>query len=146
MGIERERVKTGVFTCGGKLTKTRRARHASLAMRAGSSKLDEQIRRSAFELSKVSLTVSDLVLLLQATGKGALAKNILSRAKALHVADQPPKPLLQGKDLLALGVKPGKKMGELLAQVFNQQLKGKFDDSKHHTQKRLAVEWTKRFL
>lgn len=112
-----------------------------LANQARHANLDESIRRSAFELSKVSLTISDLVLLLQASGKGALAKKILSRAKVLHVADQPPKPLLQGKDLLALGVKPGKKMGELLAQAFNQQLKGKFDNAKHEPQKRLALEW-----
>lgn len=104
---------------------------------------DELVRCFAFELSRVSLTISDLVLLLQATGKAALAKKILSRAKVLHVADKSPKPLLQGKDLLALGVKPGKKMGEILAQAFSQQLKGKFDDSKHRPQKRLALEWLK---
>ncbi len=120
------------------------SRHSKLESRI--SNLDEQIRRSAFELSKVSLTISDLVLQLQATNKAALAKKILSRAKVLHVVEQSLKPLIQGKDLLALGIKPGKKMGGLLAQVFNQQLKGKFDDSKHSPQKRTALEWVEHTL
>lgn len=110
-----------------------------LAHQAGKS--DKLVRCSVYELSKIGLTVNDLALLLRATGKAALGKEILRRVKVLHAESV--KPLLQGKDLLALGVKPGKEMGELLDQVFDQQLAGKFDDVRHRPQKRLAVEWVK---
>jgi len=108
-----------------------------LAHQVGNS--DEFVRRSVYELSKMGLSSNDLVLLLRATGKASLSKEILRRVKVLHA--EKVKPLLQGRDLLALGVKPGKEMGELLDQVFDQQLAGKFDDARHRPQKRLAVEW-----
>jgi tRNA nucleotidyltransferase (CCA-adding enzyme) len=48
----------------------------------------------------------------------------LERARELGVDRSPPKPLLLGRHLLDLGMTPGPKMGELLRQVYEQQLDG----------------------
>jgi tRNA nucleotidyltransferase (CCA-adding enzyme) len=48
----------------------------------------------------------------------------LERARALGVQHEAPKPLLMGRHLLDLGVKPGPQMGALLKEVYEQQLDG----------------------
>jgi tRNA nucleotidyltransferase (CCA-adding enzyme) len=48
----------------------------------------------------------------------------LERARALGVEHQPPAPLLMGRHLLALGLQPGPRVGEILRQVYEKQLDG----------------------
>ncbi len=48
----------------------------------------------------------------------------LERARALGVEHEPPAPLLMGRHLLALGVEPGPRMGEILKLVYERQLDG----------------------
>jgi tRNA nucleotidyltransferase (CCA-adding enzyme) len=48
----------------------------------------------------------------------------VSRARALGVEHRPPAPLLLGRHLLALGLEPGPRIGEILRQVYEQQLDG----------------------
>ena len=48
----------------------------------------------------------------------------LERARALGVEHQPPAPLLLGRHLLALGVSPGPRVGEMLKHVYERQLDG----------------------
>jgi tRNA nucleotidyltransferase (CCA-adding enzyme) len=48
----------------------------------------------------------------------------VDRARALGVEHQPPKPIVLGRHLLALGVQPGPRMGEILRQVYEKQLDG----------------------
>ena len=48
----------------------------------------------------------------------------LERARALGVQHGPPPPILQGRHLLELGVRPGPEMGRLLKQVYERQLEG----------------------
>jgi tRNA nucleotidyltransferase (CCA-adding enzyme) len=48
----------------------------------------------------------------------------LDRARALGVEHEPPKPLLMGRHLLALGLSPGPQVGEILKQVYEKQLDG----------------------
>jgi len=48
----------------------------------------------------------------------------LERARALGVEHGPPKPLLLGRHLLALGLKPGPEIGAVLRQVYERQLDG----------------------
>ena len=48
----------------------------------------------------------------------------LARARTLGVEHEPPKPLLLGRHLLAVGVKPGPRMGEILREVYERQLDG----------------------
>ena len=53
-------------------------------------------------------------------------KWLLERAEALKVADAAPKPILLGRDLMALGMKPSPEFGKILAKCFEAQLDGKF--------------------
>lgn len=48
----------------------------------------------------------------------------LERARQLGVEHAPPPPLLLGRHLLSLGVKPGPRMGEILRAVYEKQLDG----------------------
>jgi tRNA nucleotidyltransferase (CCA-adding enzyme) len=48
----------------------------------------------------------------------------LARARELGVDRSPPKPLLLGRHLIDLGMKPGPDMGALLKQVYEKQLDG----------------------
>ena len=49
----------------------------------------------------------------------------LERARALGVQHRPPEPILLGRHLLALGLKPGPRVGEILKAVYEQQMDGK---------------------
>jgi tRNA nucleotidyltransferase (CCA-adding enzyme) len=48
----------------------------------------------------------------------------LDRARSLGVEHRPPAPILMGRHLLALGVLPGPRIGEILNAVYEQQLDG----------------------
>ena len=52
----------------------------------------------------------------------------LDRARRLGVEHAPPEPLVRGRHLLALGVKPGPAVGEVLKQVYERQLDGSAAD------------------
>lgn len=52
----------------------------------------------------------------------------LDRAKALGVEHRPPAPILLGRHLLALGLKPGPRVGEILKSAYEQQLDGHITD------------------
>jgi tRNA nucleotidyltransferase (CCA-adding enzyme) len=49
----------------------------------------------------------------------------IQRARELDVEQRPPEPLLLGRHLLALGVEPGPKMGEITRAVYEMQLDGR---------------------
>src|SRR3954467_5001232 len=48
----------------------------------------------------------------------------LERARALGVEHRPPAPILLGRHLLALGLRPGPRVGEILKAVYEQQMDG----------------------
>ena len=48
----------------------------------------------------------------------------IERARAIGVERRPPAPLLLGRHLLALGITPGPRVGEILRQVYERQLDG----------------------
>ena len=48
----------------------------------------------------------------------------LKRARALGVEHRPPAPILLGRHVLALGLVPGPRVGEILKSVYEQQLDG----------------------
>ncbi|MBO7130613.1 MAG: CCA tRNA nucleotidyltransferase, partial [Fibrobacterales bacterium] len=54
------------------------------------------------------------------------------------VSEAPPKPWLQGRDLSALGMKPGPKMGEILREAFEKQLDEEFSSPEE------AFVWVKK--
>jgi tRNA nucleotidyltransferase (CCA-adding enzyme) len=45
-------------------------------------------------------------------------------AMELDIRESKPKPILQGRDLLKLGMEPGRKMGEVLQRAYEAQLDG----------------------
>ncbi|MGL4595540.1 MAG: CCA tRNA nucleotidyltransferase [Thermoguttaceae bacterium] len=49
-------------------------------------------------------------------------------AEKLKIREDRPKPLLQGRHLIPLGIKPGPEMGHLLHSAFQSQLDGVFDN------------------
>lgn len=64
----------------------------------------------------------------------------LDRARSLGVEHRPPAPILLGRHVLALGLTPGPRVGEILKSVYEQQLDGRvatLDD---------AIESAKRLL
>jgi tRNA nucleotidyltransferase (CCA-adding enzyme) len=48
----------------------------------------------------------------------------LERARSLGVEHAPPAPLVMGRHLLALGLSPGPRVGEILKQIYERQLDG----------------------
>ena len=64
----------------------------------------------------------------------------LARARELGVDRSPPKPLLLGRHLLALGMPAGPSMGELLKQVYEKQLDGAITTTES------AIEYAKDLL
>jgi tRNA nucleotidyltransferase (CCA-adding enzyme) len=53
---------------------------------------------------------------------------LANEAKRLRVLDSMPKPILQGRDLIARGMKPGTLFGTILKKCFEAQLDGAFSD------------------
>jgi tRNA nucleotidyltransferase (CCA-adding enzyme) len=49
----------------------------------------------------------------------------IARARSLGVEHRPPRPLLLGRHVLALGIEPGPRVGEILKRVYEQQLDGR---------------------
>lgn len=64
----------------------------------------------------------------------------LERARLLGVENRPPAPILLGRHVLALGIKPGPKVGEILKAVYEQQLDGHIQDLDG------AIEAARRFI
>ena len=64
----------------------------------------------------------------------------LDRARSLGVEHRPPDPILLGRHVLALGLKPGPRVGEMLKTVYEQQMDGKVGDLTE------AIEAAKRLL
>ena len=54
----------------------------------------------------------------------------VERARSLGVEHEAPRPLLLGRHLLALGLKPGPRIGEILKQVYERQLDGREERSR----------------
>ncbi len=55
-------------------------------------------------------------------------KALLAKAEELRVQDSAPKPILQGRHLIAAGMTPGKEFKAILDEAFEAQLEGQFGD------------------
>jgi len=64
----------------------------------------------------------------------------IERARRLGVEHQPPAPILMGRHVLALGVPPGPRVGEVLKQVYEKQLDGEITSVEE------AIDAAKRIL
>jgi tRNA nucleotidyltransferase (CCA-adding enzyme) len=56
-----------------------------------------------------------------------IAESFKTAAEEIGVFTNPPEPWLKGADLLQMGLKPGKRVGEILKAEFELQLQGKID-------------------
>jgi tRNA nucleotidyltransferase (CCA-adding enzyme) len=96
---------------------------------------DRGVRRLAKRLEPE--TIAGLCLVIEADHSGRPpkppglpkgAQALLAKAQEMDLQASAPKPILQGRDLIAQGMTPGKEFGELLAAAFEAQLEGKFTD------------------
>jgi tRNA nucleotidyltransferase (CCA-adding enzyme) len=63
----------------------------------------------------------------------------LDRARELGVQHAPPPPLVLGRHLLALGLKPGPRIGEILRAIYEQQLDGKITTTEEGIERAKAL-------
>ncbi|MCS1410971.1 MAG: Multifunctional CCA protein [Verrucomicrobia subdivision 3 bacterium] len=103
---------------------------------------DRAIRRLAYRLQPETIKGLCMVMKADSLGRPPKPKTIpesirqlQKRSESLELEQAAPKNILQGRDLLRLGIKPGPKMGEILAKVFNAQLDGQI------TTRESAIAW-----
>jgi tRNA nucleotidyltransferase (CCA-adding enzyme) len=85
------------------------------------------IRRLAVRLAPA--TIDMLAELIEADGGPNSKKDaddLVLAAHALNVASAAPKPLVMGRHLIELGMRPGPRMGALLRELFDDQISGAF--------------------
>lgn len=95
---------------------------------------DRGVRRLARRLAPATVTQLAALIRADRMGRGGRfedvddgdADELLRRANALNLKDSAPEPLVMGRHLIDLGVAPGKHMGEVLRDLFEQQLDGNF--------------------
>jgi tRNA nucleotidyltransferase (CCA-adding enzyme) len=97
---------------------------------------DTQVRRLARRLAPA--TIDDLALVMEADSMGrpplpsteilALIARLRARAASLAVQAAAPRPIIQGRHLLAMGRKPGPGFKPVLDAAFEAQLDGAFSD------------------
>ena len=102
---------------------------------------DNAVRRLAAQVGRIDRLVR--VCRADAQGAGAPGGHpelewLEERAEALRVADSAPKPILLGRHLLSMGLKPSPMFGKWLAACYDAQLDGRFADLDG------AVEWFKK--
>lgn len=96
---------------------------------------EKSVRRLAQRLHPETIQHLCVVMSVDRLGRGQASPfaqgaidQILQKAQALAIADSKPTPILLGRHLLHLGVKPGPEMGKILAAAFEAQLEGLFSD------------------
>jgi tRNA nucleotidyltransferase (CCA-adding enzyme) len=106
---------------------------------------DAQVQRLARRLAPAS--IDDLTLVMTADSFGrpplqspetiALIAQLRAKARALELESAAPRPLVLGRHLLALGLRPSPEFKRILAQAFEAQLDGAFTDTAG------GVDWLK---
>ena len=93
------------------------------------------VRRLSRRLEEAGETLRMLARLVEADASGrpplprelpATMHRMLATAEGLELAEQGPRPILLGRHLLALGIQPGPRMGEILKTAYEAQLDGAF--------------------
>lgn len=96
---------------------------------------DRSVRRLAIALRPATIEELCLVMIADQFGRPPKPRvphagmtALRARAETLRLREAAPKPLLQGRHLIARGLKPGEDFGTLLAEAFEVQLEGGFTD------------------
>jgi tRNA nucleotidyltransferase (CCA-adding enzyme) len=97
---------------------------------------DTSVRRLARKLAPA--TIDDLALVMRADANGRpplpaaeiheRIDELVAKAHALELSDSAPKPIVLGRHLLALGLKPGPEFKPIIDAAFEAQLDGAFGD------------------
>jgi tRNA nucleotidyltransferase (CCA-adding enzyme) len=97
---------------------------------------DSQVRRLARRLEPA--TIDDLALVMAADAMGrppvpagpvlALVGELAAKAASLRIGERGPRPIIQGRHLVAMGWKPGPRFKPVLDAAFEAQLDGTFAD------------------
>ena len=112
----------------------------------------EKVTPGAIRRLALRVSIPELLLVAEAdhfgrTTEDALRREfpakqwLLDQASKLDVRDEKPKPLLKGRHLLQLGMRPGPQMGKVLEEAFALQLDGAivdFDGAKAWANQRLS--------
>ena len=148
-------VSPGHDALGGKLAQTFLERiHAPPAIQARVVPLvvnhiihfqtltDRALRRLAKRLEPENIRGLCLVITADSMGRPPRpaeepenARRLLARAEELRVREKPPEPIVMGRHLVELGLRPGKDFGVILERAYEAQLEGVFFDLTH------AWEW-----
>lgn len=109
---------------------------------------DSSVRRLARKLAPA--TIDDLAAVMRADANGrpplssdeshARIEELLAKAHALAVTDAAPKPIMLGRHLIELGLKPGPAFKPVIDAAFEAQLDGAFADAAG------GVAWVKQYL
>jgi tRNA nucleotidyltransferase (CCA-adding enzyme) len=94
---------------------------------------DRAVRRLAKRLEPETIPGLCIVMTADSLGRPpsppkvpATIPELRAHAETLQVEQRGPTPILLGRHLLELGMKPGRDMGEILAAAFDAQLEGRF--------------------
>ena len=109
---------------------------------------DTAVRRLARKLAPATIAELAAVMRADSNGRPPLASpetharidELVAKAHVLALADAAPKPLMLGRHLVALGLKPGPNFTPVLAAAFEAQLDGAFADEAG------GVAWLREFL
>lgn len=89
------------------------------------------VRRLAARLSPMNIKLWSVVVEADHSGRGSLekglpdaAKQVLELAEEQQVLAGKPAPVWQGRDLIAIGMQPGRQFGEILRALYEAQLDG----------------------
>ena len=109
---------------------------------------DTTVRRLARKIAPATMEELIAVMMADHLGRPPLVSEeslrrideLRAAAQRLAVADRAPQPIVLGRHLIALGIKPGPHFGPALEAAFESQLDGAFADEAG------GVEWMKNYL
>jgi tRNA nucleotidyltransferase (CCA-adding enzyme) len=97
---------------------------------------DRAVRRLAKRLEPETITGLCVIVTADHSGRPPKppcvpdgVKALMAKAEELRVQDSAPKPILQGRHLIAAGMTPGKDFKAILHEAFEAQLEGQFGDA-----------------
>ena len=102
----------------------RLARHSEIP--AGPLPEASSLRRTALAVERMDLLAQVAAGFFPAYDDAL--EQFRDRCQHLNIWQTPPSPILQGRHLIACGIRPGKNMGAILEKCFDAQLDGAFAD------------------
>lgn len=110
---------------------------------AAGTPTDRAVKRLARRLHPTNINMLSLLIEADHSGRPPLPKGNpftawVETAKRLDLTAVQPMPILRGRDLIALGMKPGREMGVILEKAFEAQLDGEFSNLDE------AIQWARK--